>query len=340
MDGVRHDAHRKVTQPVAAPRNITFLEPLIRRRIIEILDELPAGETFDWVDRVSIEVTTGMLATLFDFPWERRKLTFWSDMATTSPNLVGSVGITEEERQAALLECLDRFTALWKERQQRAPTGASTSSPRSRRRKRRATWSRWSTSARLVLLIVGGNDTTRNSISGGVPALNENPSSTTKLRAPRADHQHDHEIIRWQTPFAYMRRTATQDTELAGKKIAKGAKVAMARYASANRDEDVFEKPNDVPSSTARTRASTSRSDAASTSAWAAASRRCSCACCGGGAAALPPRRGDGAADASARTSGGGPREVFRCARALTPASATPESTRIRPSSSSAASAS
>ena len=91
MDGPRHLAHRKVVQPVAAPRNLKLLEPLIRERVIEILDGLPVGETFDWVDRVSIELTTGMLATLFDFPYEqRRKLTFWSDMATASPDMVGA----------------------------------------------------------------------------------------------------------------------------------------------------------------------------------------------------------------------------------------------------------
>jgi cytochrome P450 len=70
MDGPKHTAQRKVAQPVVAPRNLALLEPLIRERAAAILDDLPVGETFDWVDRVSIELTTAMLATLFDFPYE------------------------------------------------------------------------------------------------------------------------------------------------------------------------------------------------------------------------------------------------------------------------------
>ena len=246
MDGAQHDAHRKVVQPVAAPRNISFLEPLIRTRISEILDALPVGETFDWVDRVSIEVTTSMLATLFDFPYEhRRKLTFWSDMATASPEGVGAVGVTEEERRAALMECLEVFTGLWKERQNAPATGRLdfvTALAQSDATRGLAPMEYLGT---LVLLIVGGNDTTRNSISGVVLALNENPDEYAKLRAhPELVPNMVSEIIRWQTPLAYMRRTATCDTELAGKRIAKGDKVVMW-YVSANRDEDVFERPND-----------------------------------------------------------------------------------------------
>jgi cytochrome P450 len=245
MDGVKHDAHRKVVQPVAAPRNIGFLEPLMRRRIGEILDALPANEPFDWVDRVSIEVTTCMLATLFDFPYEqRRKLTYWSDMATSTPDGVGAVGVTEEERRVALLECLDVFSALWKERQN-APTDGRidfvTALANADATRNLEPLEYLGT---LVLLIVGGNDTTRNSISGGVLALNENPEQYDKLRAhPELITNMSSEIIRWQTPLAYMRRTATCDTELAGKKIHKGDKVAMW-YVSANRDEAVFERPN------------------------------------------------------------------------------------------------
>jgi cytochrome P450 len=67
-----------------------------------VLDELPRNETFDWVDKVSIELTTMMLATLFDFPWEdRRKLTFWSDVAICNVNSPGAPVHTEEERFCA-----------------------------------------------------------------------------------------------------------------------------------------------------------------------------------------------------------------------------------------------
>ena len=121
MDGPKHLAQRNTVQPVLSPRNLRRLEPLIRERVIEILDDLPVGETFDWVARVSIELTTGMLATFFDFPYEhRRKLTRWSDIATSSEEQLESVGLTEDEGRAVLLECLETFQGLWKERQDSA----------------------------------------------------------------------------------------------------------------------------------------------------------------------------------------------------------------------------
>jgi len=246
MDGERHDAHRQVVQPVASPRNLKLLEPLIRGRVIEILDGLPRGETFDWVDRVSIELTTRMLATLFDFPYEQqRKLTFWSDMATSSPEQLAAIGSSEEEQRAALMECLAVFTALWKERQGKPQgerldlvtalaNGAATQD-----------LDPMEYLGTLVLLIVGGNDTTRNSISGGIVALNENPKEYQKLRDdPALIPNMVSEIIRWQTPLAHMRRTATRETELAGKKIKKGDKVVMW-YVSGNRDETVIERANE-----------------------------------------------------------------------------------------------
>jgi len=245
MDGQRHNQHRKVVQPVSSPRNLKKLEPLIRERVTEILDGLPVGETFDWVDRVSIELTTGMLATMFDFPWEdRRKLTYWSDMATASDEQLVEMGGVPEDREKALRECLEVFTQLWKDREGADNDSLDfiTAMANADEMKGLAPLEYLGT---LVLLIVGGNDTTRNSITGGVLALNENPKEYDKLR-------HDlslipnmvDEIIRWQTPLAYMRRTATQDTELGGQQIKRGDRIVMW-YVSANRDESVIERANE-----------------------------------------------------------------------------------------------
>ena len=97
----------------------------------------------------------------------------------------------------------------------------------------------------LQLLIVGGNDTTRNSISGGVIALNENPAEYDKLRADQSLITNMvSEIIRWQTPLPYMRRTAMEDTELHGKKIKAGEQVLMW-YISGNRDEREIDRPDE-----------------------------------------------------------------------------------------------
>jgi cytochrome P450 len=182
---------------------------------------------------------------MFDFPWDRRrKLTFWSDMATIVEEQLLEAGGAREDREAALRECLDQFTKLWKEREGRETDSLDfvTALANAPATKELVPLEYLGT---LVLLIVGGNDTTRNSISGGVLALNENPREYDKLRAdPSLIPNMVNEIVRWQTPLAYMRRTATRDTELGGKQIKRGDKVVMW-YVSANRDESVIPRADE-----------------------------------------------------------------------------------------------
>ena len=240
MDPPRHDEQRKTVTPSVAPTNLATMEPLIRERVIDILDNLPVGETFNWVDKVSVELTARMLATLFDFPYEdRRKLVYWSDITTNVPQVTG-IEIDMEERQAGLQECALTFYQLWQERAAAEPKfdlismlahGESTKDLISEPMK---------LLGNIILLIVGGNDTTRNSISGGVIALNEYPDEYQKLRDDVALIPNMvSEMIRWQTPVIHMRRTALKDFDLNGKDIKKGDKVIMW-YLSGNRDESVF----------------------------------------------------------------------------------------------------
>jgi len=239
----KHDVQRKTVSPVVSPANLTILEPIIRERAARILDELPIGETFNWVDRVSIELTTQMLATLFDFPFEeRRKLTYWSDVATALP-IKGGLVETEEERQDVLVnQCLAKFLELWNERVNAPPAGDLVSMMAHSDATRNMTPDEYL--GNVILLTVGGNDTTRNSISGGLLALNQNPDQYQKLRDhPELIPGMVPEIIRWQTPLAHMRRTATEDIEVGGKTIRKGDKVVMW-YVSGNRDEAAIENPD------------------------------------------------------------------------------------------------
>jgi cytochrome P450 len=238
MDPPKHDVQRKTVSPIVAPDNLARLEPLIRERVCKILDGLPRNEEFDWVQAVSIELTTQMLATLFDFPWDdRRLLTHWSDTVTSESEVVTEEAI--QARRKEIRECGEYFVGLWNERINEPPKGDLISMLAHGEATKDMDFMEYL--GNVLLLIVGGNDTTRNSLTGGVLALNQNPDQYAKLRG-----NHDlitsmvPEIIRWQTPLAHMRRTALEDVEFGGKQIQKGDKVVMW-YVSGNRDDEVIE---------------------------------------------------------------------------------------------------
>ncbi len=240
MDEPAHGKQRRAVSPAVAPQNLRNLEPLIRERAGDILDNLPIGVTFNWVDCVSVELTARMLATLFDFPYEnRRDLIYWSDVTTAVP------GVTDDDidmtaRRDALLECATVFFNLWNERAGQAPASDMISMLAHNAATRDLNRDPITMLGNILLLIVGGNDTTRNSISGGVIALNQFPEEYQKLRDnPGLIANMVSEMVRWQTPVIHMRRTALEDVELGGKTIRKGDKVVMW-YLSGNRDESVF----------------------------------------------------------------------------------------------------
>src|SRR5260221_238733 len=201
MDPPKHDAQRKIVSPIVSPASLAQMEGLIRTRAAKILDELPRGETFDWVDRVSIELTTQMLATLFDFPFEeRRKLTYWSDIATAAPGTAICPSI--EFKREKLIECLNYFMGLWNERVNSEPGNDLISMLAHGEATRNMEPMEYL--GNVILLIVGGNDTTRNTISGSILALNQNPDQYQKLRDhPELLPSMVSETIRWQTPLSH-----------------------------------------------------------------------------------------------------------------------------------------
>ena len=243
MDPPRHTAQRKTVAPIVGPKNLANMQATIRERTEAVLDSLPRGETFDWVDLVSIELTTMMLATLFDFPWEdRRLLTYWSDVAVTNYDAPDALVHSNEERMAELHKMAAYFARLWEERA-KAPPSFDLVSMMAHSEATKAMPPR-EFIGNIALLIVGGNDTTRNTMTGGLLALAENPEQWAALRAdPALVARLVPETIRYQTPVIHMRRTAKADVELAGKTIAAGDKVVMW-YVSGNRDETAIDEPD------------------------------------------------------------------------------------------------
>ena len=244
MDQPVHDIQRKAVQPAVAPTQLSELEDLIRQRVCKILDDLPMNEEIDWVEHVSKELTTQMLATLFDFPFEERHLLpYWSDITTNSATV--GVDVDMKHREEELKKCLQYFVGLWKDRAAQPRKFDFISLFAHNPETKDMIDNPMELLGNLMLLIVGGNDTTRNSISAGVVELNRNPDEYAKLRAnPGLITNMVSEVIRFQTPLAHMRRTALEDVEFKGQNIREGDKVVMW-YVSGNRDEEVIDRPDE-----------------------------------------------------------------------------------------------
>jgi cytochrome P450 len=243
MDPPRHTAQRKTVAPIVAPTNLANLAATIEQRTVALLDGLPRNQPFDWVDLVSTELTAMMLATLFDFPFsERRRLTWWSDVAIANIDAEDAVVKSNAERLAELKIMAATMAELWKERAAQPPRFDLISMMAHSDATRDMPLNEFI--GNFALLIVGGNDTTRNSMTGALMAFAEHPQERARLEASEALLPAAvSEMIRWQTPVIHMRRTATRDAELGGKAIKRGDKVVMW-YVSGNRDESAIDDPD------------------------------------------------------------------------------------------------
>lgn len=240
MDPPEHTPRRRAVAPIANRTSLGEYEALIRERTVATLEALPRGESFDWVKMVSTDLVSMMLATMFAFPQERRHdLMYWSDVATANLKAANPLVKTEEERYAVLQQMAEAFLPFWEERSEgRGGFDLITmlANDESTKGMDRAEFI-----GTLFLLIVGGNDTTRNSMTGGLLALDENPDQVELVEANRdLIPTMVSEMIRYQTPVIHMRRTALKDAELEGQHIKEGDKVVLW-YVSGNRDEAVFE---------------------------------------------------------------------------------------------------
>jgi len=243
MDPPKHDVQRRAVSPGLAPDALKRMEATIRKHAEEIFDSLPEAETFNWVTQVSVELTTRTLAMLFDFPFEeRRLLTRWSDYAFSIPG--DGLIETWDDRKVVMMEMKERFEHLGEERR-----GDSSgfdlitklANPIDGKRLSPAEYM-----GNAILLLVGGNDTTRNSLTASALTLNLFPEQNKKLRGNQSlIPSFGSEVVRWQTPLPHMKRTAMKDVVIRGKEIKKGEKIAVW-YISGNRDEEVFDRPHEI----------------------------------------------------------------------------------------------
>jgi cytochrome P450 len=241
MDGAEHAKRRRTVAPAFSPAKVADMALAIRQHTGAVLDRLPLATRFDWVENVSIELTSGALARVLGVPWaDRRLLAWWSDWASDI-----ELTLADElfaRRRAMIREMAGYFGQIWLGR-----VGSPPSDDLISMMMHSDSLSKMSPEefmGNLTLLVVGGSDTTRNSMSGIIEALERFPDQRALFETDAAVIPNAvHEAIRFVTPFAHMRRTALQDCELFGQQVRAGDKLALW-YISANHDEAVFADPD------------------------------------------------------------------------------------------------
>ncbi|HEY5072734.1 MAG TPA: cytochrome P450 [Caulobacteraceae bacterium] len=245
MDPPGHVAYRRMVMGGFTPIRLREMEAGIRRRAVNLIEAMKAsalrqGGPVDFVSLFAAPYAIQTLAELFGVSeTDGDKLFEWSNAVVGEDD--PEVRSSPEHMAACIQEMAAYSLALWARRRETPGGDLISMLVEGAERGSEMSVSRYL--GTFILLVVAGNETTRNSISGGLIALDEHPEEQAKLLAdPTLLGHAAQEIVRWVSPVQHMRRTATRDTVLAGTPIAKGDKVVMW-YGSANRDEAVFHDP-------------------------------------------------------------------------------------------------
>ncbi len=240
-----HTRYRTLVQPGFRPSFVRSLEDGVRARTRALVDRIEPGEPIDFVPEVAVPLPLQVISDLMGMPEEEWPQFFkWSEAV-----IPGATDWPEEERQALSAEMVTYLLASAAERRAHPGEGIISELGSAEIDGDRLTDAELGMF--LVQLLVAGNETTRNMMSGGLVALAADPGAWPSLRsrvsasAPRALSLAVEEMLRWTTPVVSFMRTTTRPTELGGCELGPDEPVLML-YASANRDESVFGPTADV----------------------------------------------------------------------------------------------
>ena len=241
MDPPEHRIRRQAITPMVSQSNLSRIEDHIFGLVTATLDNLPINEPFDWVQRVSKEISIKMLALMMGIPVQDSSLLIrWSDIASTVPR-IGTAIETLDQLYFQLQDCYRYFSNLLNAYSS-SPAESNFSSMLAHQAKRENLHPE-ELFVTILALILAGNDTTRHSITASSLLLHQFPEQRKLLYSdPSLLKSAVSEIIRFQTPVAHFRRTATDDILFRGKEIKKNDKIILW-FISANKDEDEIEDP-------------------------------------------------------------------------------------------------